>query len=31
MILVHLNDAEFTYPGTDLRMVYQLQAANPAG
>jgi hypothetical protein len=29
-ILSHLNDAELTYPGTDLRMVYQLlTAANP--
>ncbi|HAU38931.1 MAG TPA: hypothetical protein DCX07_14615 [Phycisphaerales bacterium] len=27
-ILGHLNDAEFTYPGTDLRMVYELISAD---
>lgn len=31
-MLVHLNEAEFTYPGTELRMVYQmLTPANPPG
>ena len=31
-ILVHLNDAEFVYPGTDLRMVYEMLApALPSG
>lgn len=27
IILGHLNDAEFTYPGTELRMVYELITA----
>lgn len=30
-ILTVLNDAEFTYPGTELRMVYQMLAAPSGG
>jgi hypothetical protein len=30
-ILVHLNETEFTYPGTELRMVYQMLPAAPPG
>jgi len=29
-IITHLNDAEFTYPGTDLRLVYELMPPGPA-
>ena len=30
-LLDHLNAAEFTYPGTKLRLVYSLSAAAPDG
>lgn len=30
-MIVHLNDAEFIYPGTDLRMVYQMLSPRSSG
>jgi len=30
-MLVHLNDAEFIYPGTELRMVYKMLAPVSSG